>query len=204
MENQNLNPNITTPKSNYKQHRKITLQPLTNSPNIKVNSNELISPTNNLRGNRRSNINFSPINNANIVPNPLTSQFNPFSHSPNFISPRHGNCPRPIIKPPTLFDFISTPIKKSPKKLETTEQMSIDVANVAQINADKHLFKPNVKDLGLIVEKALDADEMYKLKVVAKFYAELILSKLKLKNVIYLFDPFAHALVSLVLNMQTT
>ena len=200
-----MNTSLVTPKSNSK-NRKISLQPLTNTPNngnLSFNNDHY-----NSNGYYRGNNNRSRTNNSsftspntysdNIIMNNPSSPITHFNYSPKQVYYSSKSSSKP-----TLFDFISTPIK-SPKHancnileplkaLPETSIMSPSVEKIAMKlsllnNHDDHpenLFNNENKeipkalnqiDLGISVKNALNDFEMKKLDVIANIYSQLILS----------------------------
>ena len=194
---QNMNTSLITPKSNSKQ-RKISLQPLTNTPN---SNGSFTNDHNGYYKNRRNNNSLFTSPNTysdNIIMNQPTSPI-VTNQSPKHISSSYSS---KLASKPTLFDFISTPIK-SPKQgnnnilepltslpeasiLPSAEQISkkLSLLNKSKNEKQENLVDENneilksinQKDLGLSVKTALNAAEMKKLEDVAKVYSDLILS----------------------------
>lgn len=166
--------NITddTPlKSGHKQKKKISLQPLNNSP---------------IHGN-------TSLTNID-TPNQRRS----FSSTPNHnnASPRQCYSSK-ISSKPTLFDFISPPIK-SPNQMKTIKMIKtrpVFKSDETKLNQEK--ITPSIdgdlikskseslkteENLGIIVRNSLSKANIKKLKNLSKLYTDMILSELFFKK----------------------
>jgi hypothetical protein len=170
--------NITdeTPlKSGYMQKKKISLQPLNNSP---------------IHGNTSLTYNDTP------------NQRKSFSSTPNHNNASPRQCYSS--KKPTLFDFISPPTK-SPNQMKTIKLIKtrpVFKTNENKSNQEKITAPLLIDDttkakfdgikkeenLGIIVRNALSKANISKIKSFSKLYTNMILSELTLKEVLsYLY-----------------